>query len=76
MKAYKITLLIIDSDSVGKEEVVRILEDTKYPNYCISPEVLDVKEADIGEWSDEHSLNKSSVERNEYIKKLFKTTAN
>ena len=76
MKTYKITLLIIDSDSVGKEEVVRILEDTKYPNYCISPEVLDVKEVDIGEWSDEHPLNKFGVERNEYIKRLFKITPN
>jgi hypothetical protein len=71
MKAYKITLLIIDLDNVGKEEVVRILEDTKYPNYCISPETLDVKEADIGEWSDEHPLNRSGAEKTNYIEKVF-----
>ena len=71
MKAYRITILIIDSDNVGKEEVVRILEDTKYPNYCISPEVLDVKEADVGSWSDEHPLNHSGAEKTNYIEKVF-----
>lgn len=58
MKSYKIELLINDHDEVGAEEIKTILEEQKYPNWCIAPLVADVKEADIGEWSDEHPFNK------------------
>ena len=73
MKAYKITLLVIDSDNVGREEIVCILEDTKYPNWCISPEVIETKEGDIGDWLDDHPLNTIGKQRDEYIERLFKT---
>ena len=33
MKAYKVELLIIDHDEVGKEQIVEIIENTKYPNW-------------------------------------------
>lgn len=41
MKAYKVTLLINDHDEVG-DEIKNIIEDQKYPNYCIAPLVMDI----------------------------------
>lgn len=58
MKAYEITLRIIDFDEIGLAEIQRVLENTKYPNHCIAPRVSTYREAEIGEWSDDHPLNK------------------
>ncbi len=69
MKAYKVTLLINDHDEVG-DEIKNIIENQHYPNYCIAPYVMDVQSADIGEWSDDHPLNKFSTMKDEF-KKLF-----
>ena len=57
MKAYKVELLIVDHDDVG-DEIPNIIENQKYPNYCISPNVMSVQSVDIGEWFDGHPLNK------------------
>lgn len=62
MKAYLIQVLVVDHDRLGAEEVKGTLENTKYPNWCISPQVLSTRELDIGEWHDDHPLNdKDSV---------------
>jgi hypothetical protein len=66
MKAYKVELLIIDMENVGESEIVELLESTKY----IYPQIKDVKSVDIGEWSDNHPLNKQDTCKEEY-KKLF-----
>lgn len=57
MKAYKVTLLVIDHDNVG-DNIKDMIENQKFPNYCINPIVTDVQSSDIGEWSDDHLLNK------------------
>ncbi len=57
MKAYKVTLVIVDLDEVGEDEIHSALENTRYPNRCISPTVLGIEGRDIGEWSDDHPLN-------------------
>jgi hypothetical protein len=62
MRAYKVEILIIDHDHVcdsfdNYKELRGVIEDARYPNRCISPLIMDVKEAHIGEWSDEHPLN-------------------
>lgn len=69
MKVYKAELLIIDFDGVGEslEEMKHFLETIKY----LHPTVMDIKEADIGEWTDDHPLNKRD-QAEEYYKKLFK----
>lgn len=69
MKAYKIELLVIDFENVGSD-IPRMIEDQKYPNYCISPTVMAVQEADIGEWKDDHPLNKRDT-RKEYYNLVF-----
>ena len=57
MNAYKVTLLIINHDQLDSDDVIDILECTKYPNYCISPTVVNISEREIGSWEDDHPLN-------------------
>lgn len=70
MNVYKIELLIIDNDEVGENEIINLLEDTRYPNRCISPEVKSIEIEDIGEWYDDHPLNKQDQCDAEY-ERLF-----
>lgn len=68
MKAYKVTLLVIDHDELGGEEIEVTFENIKYPNYCMHPRVMDVEEADIGEWDDNHPLNNYNTMEEEFDK--------
>lgn len=70
MKAHKVTLLIIDLDKVGAEDIKIILENQKFPNRCISPDVKAIETVEIGEWSDEHPLNQHETAEEEY-RRLF-----
>ena len=70
MKAYKVEILIIDFDEIGGEEIQQVLENAHYPNRCIDPHVMEITEADIGEWDDEHPFNRSDTMLNEY-ERLF-----
>lgn len=63
MKVYKLTVMIIDFDQTGGEEIVTELENANYSNDCISPSVMAIEERDIGEWDDDHPLNKSGNEK-------------
>ena len=71
MKAYKLEVLIIDHDSVGEDLIVSILENQKYPNHCLSPQVKVITEAEIGTWTDYHPLNKRATCDAEYDR-IFK----
>ena len=66
MKAYKIEILIIDFDEVGADGITDVIENTRYPNRCISPDVKSVESADIGEWYDDHPLNSAATCDDEY----------
>lgn len=66
MKVHRIVLCIVDHDEVGGEEAGQIIQNQKYPNYCIYPMVQSVETVDIGEWSDDHPLNKSATSRAEF----------
>jgi hypothetical protein len=70
MKVYKVTLLIIDNDEIGGNEIKSTLENTRYPNRCISPEVKEIVEREICEWSDDHPLNNIHTSDAEY-RRLF-----
>lgn len=70
MKAYKLEVLIIDFEDVGESDIKGLIENTKYPNWCISPDVKNIVSADIGEWDDNHPLNKRETCDIEY-KRLF-----
>ena len=58
MKVYKVTLMVIDHDYLGQSETIREIESVNYPNDCISPTVVDIEARDIGEWRDDHPLNR------------------
>lgn len=57
MKAHIITLVVVDLDEVGAEEIKDILENIKYPNHCMSPTAEKIETFEIGEWRDDHPLN-------------------
>lgn len=55
MKAYKFEVLVIDFEQLGGEELARTLQTNRY----INPSVETIEERDIGEWTDDHPLNKA-----------------
>ena len=67
MKAYVIQTLVIDFDNSGIEEISYFLSEARY----INPSVISYKELDIGEWTDEHPLNKYE-NREQYIEEKLK----
>ncbi len=71
MKAYKIEILVIDHDEVGKDNIVNYLENARFANDCLSLDVKDVVEKDIGQWTDNHPLNNFATYRKEY-ERLFR----
>lgn len=71
MKVFKIELCIIDFDELGENEIRDVIKHTRYPNRCISPNIMSVEERDIGEWSDDHPLNQKNGFKSEY-ERLFK----
>lgn len=70
MKAYKIEILAIDFDELGKELTIEEIENANFPNDCVSLKILNTKEYDIGEWNedDSHPLNKKTTNVEEYLK--------
>ena len=66
MKVYKIEVRVVDLDQIGEQEIKIVIENTRYPNRCISPEVKKIESRDIGEWHDEHPMNNSQTADAEY----------
>lgn len=71
MKVHKIVLIVVDLDGVGATEAGLLIENARYPNHSISPQVLSAETRDIGEWHDDHPLNRTSTAKAE-IERLFK----
>lgn len=61
-KAYKIELLIIDNEDIGIVDIKEYLRSTKH----VYPQIKSVEEADIGEWHEDHPLNKRASADAEY----------
>lgn len=70
MKVHKVVFTVLDFDNVGAEGVVEVIENTRYPNRCIHPTCHSVESRDIGEWDDDHPLNRQDTARAE-IDRLF-----
>jgi hypothetical protein len=75
MKAYKIEVLVVDHDGLGADGIRETLENARYPNHCISPQVMAVTAADIGEWDDAHPLNSMTKARDYYVRLFSGNTA-
>jgi hypothetical protein len=68
MKSYKIEMIVNDHDCAGADGIKTLIED--YSSVYIAPMVLDVKEMEIGEWSDDHPLNSRKFAKS-YVDKIF-----
>ena len=70
MKVTKLEIIVIDFDKIGEKDIADLVENARYPNRCISPSVISVESRDIGEWSDDHPLNKTDT-ADEFARNLF-----
>lgn len=68
MQVHKITLTVIDHDGVGIDGVIDAIENARYPNRCIMPNIIASATADCGEWHDDHPLNSSSTSEAEIVR--------
>lgn len=68
MKAYLATILVVDHEKYGPDDFRSSIENLRH----WYPTVMDVKEAEIGEWSDEHPLNSYDTMTSE-CKRLFES---
>ena len=66
MKAFKFTLLFLDHDEVGIEEAQSLIENARLPNHISAGTIVAAEEADIGEWEDDHPLNRLDTLRAEF----------
>lgn len=65
MKAYKLEVLIIDHEDAGIDEIQEMVV-----NGPINLNIMSIASADIGEWSDDHPLNKRETHLSEF-RRLF-----
>jgi hypothetical protein len=71
MQVFKVEILIITNDIDDKEELINVIENTRYPNHCMSPDVKKVEQREV-DWTDEHKLNHRDTCDAEYVR-LFST---
>lgn len=67
MKAYRISVLVIDHDGLGAKGIKDNMEAVSYPNDCLYPKVIGSEEADLGEWTDDHPLNQIGCDPTPYF---------
>ena len=68
MRAYVLQVLVIDHDELGPAEIKAVMENNRYPNHCMDPQVLASVEHDIGEWSDAHPLNQVGTDAARWLR--------
>ena len=66
MKAYLMTICVLDFEDYGPDEYATLIKQHRN----ISATVVGTKTADIGEWDDDHPLNKRNTSIDE-IKAYF-----
>lgn len=70
-KVHLVTLVIVDHDEMGAEEVKHVLEHTRYPNHCFAGMgVMEIRTGEV-EWSDDHPLNSGPSRRAAAVADLF-----
>ncbi len=76
VKVYQVEMRIIDCNQDISQypdpeaELKAVIENTRYPNHCIHPDVMSIEARDAGAWNDDHPLNQSATADAEY-RKLF-----
>jgi hypothetical protein len=61
-KAYKIELFILDVEGLREEDVIYFLENVTY----LDPKVMSVQSKELGEWYDDHPINKKDTFKQTY----------
>lgn len=69
VKVHKVTLLVVDHDELGTEDVRLEIESVRYPNRCIRPSVMHIETREV-DWTDRHPLNLEG-EQNAAFDELF-----
>lgn len=69
VQVHKVTLMVVDHGNIGPEEVRAVLENTRYPNHCIGPQVALIEIEEVG-WVDDNPLNYEATWRAEF-ERLF-----
>lgn len=54
MKVYKIELMVMNHENVSDKDIETILEDVRH----LYPTVVSMESKEIGEWTNDHPLNK------------------
>lgn len=67
-KVFKMEVMAIMDDDWDEDSVIAAIENTKY----VYPQVKSIQRRDIGDWSDDHPLNKKATAQAEY-ERLFAT---
>lgn len=67
-KAYKVELFVLDTEGIPQEEIISMLERTRY----LYPSVVSIEGRELGEWKDDHPLNKPDTFQQTY-NSLFKS---
>ena len=68
MRAYLLTVLVVDHDGISVSDVTSEIEGAHYGNRCILPSVVQGRTFNIPDWpedEDEHHLN--SVDKSRQI---------
>lgn len=68
-QVHKITLLVVDHDHLGIAGVANALENERFPNRCIVPQVMGAETVEI-DYTDKHPLNNHRT-RYEEFRRLF-----
>lgn len=75
MEVHRIVLTVIDFDGLGAQRCADAIANARFPNHCISPSILGVETRNIGEWRDDHPLNRLGTAGAE-ITRLFAQPSN
>lgn len=56
VKVHKLTVMIVDHDRLGANGVIQELENARFPNDCLHPDVMAIETREV-HWTDDHPLN-------------------
>lgn len=69
VKVHKITLMVVDHDQIGVDQLQQVIENVNYPNDCCAPEVMAIESAEV-DWTDLHKINMRAT-RDAALRELF-----
>lgn len=62
MKAYKVEILVLDFEHMPEGDIVYFIENIKH----LYPKVMSIQSKEIGEWNDDHPLNRKDTAKQTY----------